>query len=365
MGETRVSVNYMIPRNPNFEQVKTMVASDETRHYLDGFDIPVFEKNLIEPIRLITDRGGKSWRSFGVLACCDVVGGDSRQYIKLMAMPELMHTGSLIVDDIEDKSETRRGGPCAHIVYGEPIAINAGTACYFIGQKLLDNLPLPKALKAEVYDLYFAALRAGHAGQALDIAGSDHLMPEAVKTGNSKRVEESVICIHRLKTAVPASCLAMMGGKIGRGQDDQVKALGVYFEEIGIAFQIIDDVLNLRGMTKKVAGKDQQQSKALKVVGEDIMAGKVTYPIAKAMGLLKNEEDRAEIWNTVKSKPQDPKVVEDCIKKLDSCNAITLSGDEAKEMMEAAWRKLDPTIPDSFQKVFLRAFGWYLVDRHY
>ena len=92
---------------------------------------------LITPIREIADRGGKSWRSYAALACCDVVGGDSRKFAQWLAMPELMHVGSLIVDDVQDKSTVRRGGPRCHVMHGEPIAINAGTAAYFMTQHLL------------------------------------------------------------------------------------------------------------------------------------------------------------------------------------------------------------------------------------
>jgi geranylgeranyl pyrophosphate synthase len=61
----------------------------------------------------IVDRGGKSWRSFAFLLCIDCVGGFSPTYKHWLAMPELMHVGSLIIDDIQDKSDTRRGGPTA------------------------------------------------------------------------------------------------------------------------------------------------------------------------------------------------------------------------------------------------------------
>ena len=92
---------------------------------------------MIKPIREITDRGGKGWRSYAAITCCDIVGGDSRKFVEWLAMPELMHVGSLIVDDVEDKSVVRRGGPTAHMLYGEAQAINSGTAAYFIAQKLL------------------------------------------------------------------------------------------------------------------------------------------------------------------------------------------------------------------------------------
>ena len=74
----------------------------------------------------------------------------------------------LIVDDIQDVSEERRGGPCAHLIYGEPLCINAGTAAYFMCEHLIKAPNLTDSQLNKVYQLYFACLRGGHAGQALD-----------------------------------------------------------------------------------------------------------------------------------------------------------------------------------------------------
>ena len=153
-------------------------------------------------------------------------------------------------DDIQDNSEMRRGKKCVHLIYGEPLSINAGCACYFLGQEMLNQVECSDETKLRMYQIWIEALRGGHAGQGLDIHGSDHLMDEAVRTGDSKRVESSVHCIHRLKTAFPARCLAQMGAIYGGGSDEEVDAIGEFFEATGLAFQIIDDVLNLRGLVK-------------------------------------------------------------------------------------------------------------------
>ena len=170
----------------------------------------------------------------------------------------------------------------------EPLSINAGCACYFLGQEMLNQVECTNETKLRMYQIWIEALRGGHAGQGLDIHGSDHLMDAAVESGDSTPVEASVHCIHRLKTAFPARCLAQMGAIYGGGSDEEVDAIGVFFEATGLAFQIIDDVLNLRGLVKP----GEKMSQALKVVGEDITEGKVTAPIAKAMSLLKTKEER-------------------------------------------------------------------------
>jgi geranylgeranyl pyrophosphate synthase/predicted secreted hydrolase len=351
--EVRKSVNNVIPFSPSFEKVRDLIGGPHRPGYMDGVDVDQFERTMIKPVREITDRGGKSWRSYAALACCDVVGGDSRKYVHWLALPEFLHVGSLIVDDVQDKSTIRRGGPTAHLMYGEPIALNAGTACYFMGQGLLTKGDLSNAQKLRLYDLYFEALRAGHAGQAFDLDGLASIMPAAVEQGDGAGLEKRVLGIHRLKTAAPAGALARMGALAGGGTDVQIEGLGNFFEAVGLAFQIMDDVLNLKGFRGD-----------LKTRGEDISHGKVTMPIAKAIGALPLEE-RRWVWNTTNSRPEDPTVVAAVVEKLIACGALQSCEDQSAQLVEDAWARLSPLIEDSQPKLMLRAFGWYVLERHY
>eukprot|EP00937_MAST-01D_sp_MAST-1D-sp2_P006722 g6722.t1 len=357
----RESVEHCYPSKPSYEQARDLIASEDTDHYMEGIPLDKFVDTVIAPVRLIADRGGKSWRSYGALACCDVVGGDSREFVDWLALPEFMHVGSLIVDDIQDESETRRGGPCAHLVHGMPLALNAGTAAYFQATSLIEmprSMTGEKRLRVrnEVYKLYFAALRGGHAGQALDIYGLDYLMDECVPSGNGKLLEQRMLAIHRLKTAVPAGTLARMGALVGGGSPEQVEAVGRYYEAVGVAFQIMDDVLNLRGLYTNPA--DKKPDKLMKTLGEDIIDGKITMPVCK-MSLA----DRQKLWDTIKSKPKDQEVVNACIADLERVGAIEECVEQSKELVEDAWAELDPFIPSSFAKVMLRSFGWFVTER--
>ena len=274
-------IDMVMPLKPNYNQTRELLSSEEFDHFMDGVSIDVFTKTIVTPLREIIDRGGKSWRSFAFLLCIDCVGGNSPKYKHWLAMPEMMHVGSLIVDDIQDKSEIRRGGPSCHVVHGDAIAINAGTAAYFLSLHILQSLTpdLDVATRCRLYEIYFLTLRAGHSGQAFDIYGLDYLMDTAVKSGDSKPLEKSVMCTHRLKSAVPAGCLARMGALVGGGTPAQINVLGMYMESIGLAFQIMDDVLNLKGFEGNV--KDR---------GEDIKAGKVTFPVAKVRPCAHSDE---------------------------------------------------------------------------
>jgi geranylgeranyl pyrophosphate synthase len=349
----RESVERVLPLKPTYEQARGLIASKEREQYMRGIDVDQYARTHIKPIREIVDRGGKGWRSYAAITCIDIVGGDSRKFVKWIALPELMHVGSLIVDDVEDKSVTRRGGKTAHLLYGEGQAINSGTAAYFIGIHLLDSELISDAQKIRNYELYFEALRAGHAGQAIDIDGFEGMMPEVVASGDSALLEDRVLAVHRLKTAAPAGCMARMGAIAGGGSEAQIESLGRFFEDLGLAFQIIDDVLNLRGFKGN-----------LKAKAEDIQQGKITLPVAKAMSRLSKDE-RAWLWETLHTKPSDMKVVGDVVQKLEDCGAIEACAAQARTLVEEGWTRLAPTVDDSLSKMLLRAFGWYVLERHY
>jgi geranylgeranyl pyrophosphate synthase/predicted secreted hydrolase len=351
--EVRKSVKELMPLEPTRPQVQELIAAPDRPQYMDGVDEGQVSRSLFAPIREIADRGGKSWRSYAALACCDVVQGDSRKFIQWLAIPELMHVGSLIVDDVQDQSELRRGGKACHLIYGEPLAINAGTAAYFITQRLLRTSEVSAHDKLRLYDLYFEAMRAGHAGQAIDLDGLEAQLDRAVESGDPRELERAVCAKHRLKAAAPAAALARMGAVAGGGSEAQIEAVGQFFEALGLAFQIIDDVLNLRGFKGD-----------LKARGEDISNGAITLPVAKAMARL-DAKGRKALVATLRSHPTDLPTVAATVELLETCGAVQACADEANQLVEDAWHRADPLLPDTIPKLMLRAFGWYILERHY
>jgi geranylgeranyl pyrophosphate synthase/predicted secreted hydrolase len=349
----RQSVQDMVPTDPTYEQARNLIGNETRDNYMDGLDLKQLGRTLMGPIREITDRGGKSWRSYAAVTCCDIVGGDSRNFIQWLALPEMMHVGSLIVDDVQDKSTVRRGGPSAHLIYGEAQAINSGTAAYFLGWHLVDFSRLSDRNKVRLNDLFFEALRAGHAGQAIDLDGFGELVKTVAESGDARELERRVLAVHRLKTAAPAACLARMGAIVGGGTDEQVEALGGFFEALGLAFQIIDDVLNLRGFQGD-----------LKARGEDIMMGKITYPVAKALARF-DVAKRRELIRDIAAKPQDQVEVDRIVGVLEDIGAIEACVIESRELIERGWARLEPLVEDSFAKMILRSFGWFVLERHY
>ncbi|WP_437915560.1 polyprenyl synthetase family protein [Sorangium sp. So ce302] len=347
--EVRRVLAETIPSRPAEDRLRALVTGSHARPR-DGFDRATFEAKLIAPIREILDRGGKTWRSFAILACVELVGGDARRFRHWLAVPELIHTGSLIVDDAEDRSVVRRGGPTCHLMHGDATAINAGTAAYFLGEPPVHRDAIPDRDKLRVYALYFEAMRAGHAGQALDLAG---LAPTTLDDDELARLSNRLLSIHHLKSAVPPASMARIGAILGGGSDAQVDAVGRFFEALGLAFQIVDDVLNLRGF----AGD-------LKTRGEDVMHGKLTLPILDALGSLPRA-DRAALAHAILVRPTEGDEVGRILSIVEAAGANERCMARARAMVEVAWAELDPLVPDSQAKIAVRAFAWYLLERHY
>ena len=352
----RRSVAEVLPRQPDHNQALRLISTRDQPQHLDGVSVEQYARTLISPIRDICDRGGKAWRSYAAITCCDIVGGDSRDFVRWLALPELIHVGSLIIDDVQDRSSTRRGGPTAHRLHGEAQAINSGTAAYFLADTLLASDRLSAEEQLQIYGLFFGAMRAGHAGQALDIDGLVAAVAEIItEREDPKSLEQRVLAIHRLKTGAPAGYLARMGAIAGGGTTKQIEALGHYFEELGLAFQIIDDVLDMRGY-----GHDHSLMRR----ADDIRCGKVTLPIAKALVRMEHQE-RRWLHDVLAQEARDEATTQAVIGRLEELGAIEACVEHASELVERAWSVLDPVVEDSIAKVLLRAFSYYILERHY
>ena len=347
------SVDRLLPMLLEPESAAPLVASRTRPDYLDDLDLQQVARALVHPVRAIVDRGGKAWRSYILLACCDAVGGDSQRLLDWLALPELMHVGSLIVDDVEDGSLIRRGGPAAHVQFGTALAINAGSACYFLPHLFLQTSDVDDARKLRIYELYMEGVRAAHTGQALDLSGFRDVMPRVVSEGAGEELHRRVRAVHRLKSAAPASCLARAGALLGGGTEQQIAALGAFVEAVGVAFQVVDDVLNITGFEND-----------LKTRGEDLRHGKITMPVAVAMERL-DLSGRTELWDILRDEARPAERVDRAVELLGESGALDACRAEAEGLIEDGWRRLDPLLAGSHAKLMLRAFGWFVLDRHY
>jgi geranylgeranyl pyrophosphate synthase len=351
--ETRRAVDAFVPQVLESKDLVRLYACERDAAWVSGVDAGRAAQVLTNPLRDIALRGGKAWRSYALLACIEAVGADPDRYRHWLALPEILHSGSLIIDDVQDRSTVRRGGPACHVVYGEASAINVGGVAPYLALAAILADDLPVSLRVDIYEIFHQTMRAAYLGQALDLMGLHDLLPAVVQTGDAGPLEQAVLKVHRLKSAVPPAALARVAVRVARGTSAQENVLAGLFEAYGLAFQIVDDVLNLRGFEGKLKNR-----------GEDLVEGKITAPVAKAFGRL-DREGRASLWSVLSADSRDAAAVESVIALLEQCGALDECLREADSIVEKAWAAAAPLIADSHAKLMLRAFGWYVLQRHY
>lgn len=233
---------------------------------------------LLEPARSLVGQGGKRWRPMLLVLCARAASSDKEKdevqeaAYRLAPLVELVHTASLIHDDIEDRSDTRRGKPAAHIAYGTDTALNAGSWLYFEASVCIGQLGCSAQLKNSLFSAYLLELRRLHLGQAMDIAWHKNrgLFPSPAEYN----------AMVQNKTGALASLAAKIGTLIAGADDQTVLRAGKAASEIGTGFQIIDDVVNL---TTGNLGKKR---------GDDIAEGKKSLPVLLFAEKNKNEAEK-------------------------------------------------------------------------
>eukprot|EP00796_Vickermania_ingenoplastis_P006184 gene6184-4461_t len=299
-------------------------------------------ESVYAPIDILLDRGGKSWRSF---LFCVVSNLFERKYYDCMGYLkaiELLHVGSLIIDDIEDGSVVRRGGPSVHSVVGIPLALNSGSACFFSALHFAHANNLPETKRLQVYELTMETLRLGHIGQGLDIHGIESAMNATVKTGDAAELLDLVQLIHSHKSGELVSYICRLACIISEASAEITQKLADFGRNIGTAFQIIDDIL------------DMTSGENTKKFTEDLHNHKITYPVAKAFQLL-DEDKKQELQQHIKLRPVTSAAVSKMVSIITASNAINESKLDARARISNSWDSIEPLLSSSLQKKFLQA----------
>ncbi|MDZ4256406.1 MAG: polyprenyl synthetase family protein, partial [archaeon] len=120
-----------------------------------AYDVESLQGALNTPIWDLLDRGGKRWRPILFLLSLEAVGGDSQKNHHFSAIFEMVHNGTLMIDDIQDDSQLRRGKPCTYKIFGVDVAINAGNAMYYLPYVLIrDAKDFSPEKKNQLLDIY-------------------------------------------------------------------------------------------------------------------------------------------------------------------------------------------------------------------
>jgi len=307
------------------------------------------EKSLIEPIWNFLSRGGKRWRPVLFLLITEAIGGDIKKVKDFVIIPELIHEGSIILDDIEDQGELRRGKPCLHRIFGVDIAINAGNFIYFL--PLLALIKNRKKFKPEIlvkaYETYIQEMINLGLGQGTDIFWHK---------GKVKKInEKEYLQMCAFKTGCLSRTAAKLAVILSEGSEEMAEKAGRVAEAMGVAFQIQDDILDitLAGKERKGFGKS---------FGNDIKEGKrtlmVIYTLKKAT--KKDKKRLIEILDKHTDNLEERKEAMEIIQKYKS---IEYAKRVARKIMKEAWVKADKSLPESLAKQRLNEFINYLIER--
>jgi geranylgeranyl diphosphate synthase type II len=231
---------------------------------------------LVESIQYSLLAGGKRLRPTLVLECCSAClkKPDARKTASALAAAaamEFVHTFSLVHDDLPamDDDDLRRGRPTNHKVFGEAMAILAGDAMVTMAFEILATDAEPSVVASLVKELAIASGPEGMiGGQVLDIDGED----------NSLTLEQ-LQRVHRMKTGALLTASCRMGAISAGAGETQLNAVTQFGQHLGLAFQIIDDVLD-------VTSTPEQMGKA---TNKDAAMGKNTYPVL--MGLQASQRE--------------------------------------------------------------------------
>ncbi|MCX4360700.1 polyprenyl synthetase family protein [Mucispirillum schaedleri] len=256
-------------------------SSERVEHFLDKkfVNSSIYTVKLTEGMRYSLFAGGKRLRPALVYASYGIFSDDYDYVTPFAAAIEVIHTYSLIHDDLPamDNDDMRRGKPSNHIAFGEAEAILAGDALltkafeimsdYTVSPNIPDNI--------RVNAVYKLALAAGDlgmvGGQYADIAAEGR-----------KATSELVEFIHKNKTAALIECAVYLGGIAGGADDKQIEQLISFGRYAGLAFQVIDDILDITSSSETL-GKNIQK---------DINSHKATYPAVYSLEGAKNKAEQ-------------------------------------------------------------------------
>jgi len=315
-----------------------------------SYNLETLNKAIAEPIWEILDRGGKRWRPVLFLLVCEALGKKADDYLDFAIIPEVVHNGTLIIDDIEDASELRRGKPCTYRIFGMDIAVNAGSAMYYLPllplMEKMDEIPAEKLSSA--YEIYVQEMINLSLGQAMDIAWHRGL-------ANADEVtEEDYLQMCAYKTGTLARMAARLAAVLAGADSNLVEKLGAFAESIGVAFQMQDDVLDLTGkeFAKKKGG-----------CGQDITEGKRTLMVIHTLKIATGA-DKKRLIQILNMHTSDQTLREEAISIMQKYNAIEHVKNTAARIVEESWKEVDKLLPTSEAKEKLKAFAEFLIKRN-
>ena len=234
------------------------------------------QRDVTEAMWYSLSAGGKRIRPVLVMEFCRVCGGDTKNAEAAACAIEMIHTFSLIHDDLPcmDNDDYRRGKPSCHKAYGEATALLAGDALENLAFGIIADAVIPDSVKVRLVQTLAKAVGVNGmiGGQVIDTEYEDKNIPE-----------EMLLRMYSMKTSALLKAACLMGCICAEADEEKMTAAIKYAENLGLAFQIIDDILD-------ITGNEQQLGKP---IGSDAANGKITY--ASLNGLEKSNSYAAKL----------------------------------------------------------------------
>lgn len=342
-AEIEKALEKVLPRQFTKESIEKIIGP-----VYFALDVDAINKSINDPMWDLLDRGGKRWRPILFLTVVELLNKTPNDFLELAVVFELIHNATLIHDDIEDDSDTRRGKATLHKIYGVDIAVNVGDALYFLPLKILDKYSdkLSKEQISQIQKTYIDEMVKLSIGQATDIAWHKGLVDGFSIT------EEEYLQMCAFKTGGLARMTCVVAAIVGGADERLIHSLGELGERLGVIFQIKDDILNIT-KNKLSEGKG---------LGEDITEGKISLPVIYARhNLLENKSKR--LGEILLMHTKDKQLILEAISLIEEGEGIEKAEVAMEKLFKATWERLDPLLTDGENKAKLFELAHFLIER--
>ena len=300
-------------------------------------------KTLYEASQHLIKAGGKRLRPFLVLTAYNVFHDDLNKAIPIAAAVEIFHTFTLIHDDIMDQDETRRGVPTVHVIWGVPFAILTGDLLHAKTFELLSKAKIDAEKKVQIIREMAESAAIICEGQAMDM-----LFEERIDVS----IDEYLEMITK-KTAYLFRSSARFGAIAADASEEMINSLTNYGENMGIAFQMVDDILGLFGEEKETG----------KPVGSDVRESKKTYPILYALANAPPEK-RERLKEILLKKEKTEDEISEAISIIRDSGGEKVTRELAREYAKKAIDAIS-ILPESDAKRYLIQLAEFTIQRSY
>ncbi|MXV64084.1 polyprenyl synthetase family protein [Natronorubrum sp. JWXQ-INN-674] len=334
----------LVPREIDTDYLESFFGDPTYEYDPDGI-----QRALSNPIWDLLDRGGKRWRAVLFLVFIEGFGEDPAEYLPYACIPEILHNGTIIVDDVEDGAAIRRGEPALHHGYGQDVALNAGNAMYFLPLKVLADDPadLPADRRLAAYEMLTYELNRTHLGQGMDICWHN----ESEVRATPEQYLEMCAC----KTGCLGRIVARLAAIIADQPPEVEEAVARYAELTAVAFQIGDDILDVENSLGRAGDFGKE-------FGNDIHEGKTTLLVIHAMQQSDSEQAKRlqEILNADSNTDAE---VREALEIIEETGSLASARERALDLAAQARAEIEPLEFDDETGRKLREFTEFVIDR--